>query len=118
MNTALRILMLATAACAVAVGSTPALRAQESGLQQGPPSDEVDCKREMLAAALAAHQQEATLETLSSSTFGVIDFQSSPSGDDSYVVTVRTAGPGGAATDTYRVKATRRCKILVAPDAG
>jgi hypothetical protein len=92
-----------------------ALMAQEESSPQGG-STGVDCQREMLVAVLAAHQEQATLEALASSDFGISGFQST--GDDAHVVTVRTTdrGTGSVATRTYRVEASRRCRVFVEPE--
>jgi hypothetical protein len=119
MKRALRILIFATAMGGIALGSAPALMAQEKAPPSGAPPDPDPCKREMFLAALAAHQERATLEALTSSDFGIVDFQYSPTDDGSYVATVQTAARRGnaATTETYRIQATRRCRISIGPTA-
>jgi hypothetical protein len=92
-----------------------ALMAQEESPPQGD-STGIDCRREMLVAVLAAHQEQATLEALTSSDFGVSGFQSTD--DNAHVVTVRTTdrGTGSVAARTYRVEASRRCRVFIEPE--
>jgi uncharacterized membrane protein YeaQ/YmgE (transglycosylase-associated protein family) len=92
-----------------------ALMAQEESPPQGGSSG-IDCQREMLVAVLAAHQEQATLDALASSDFGIVGIQSTD--DDTYVVTVQTTnrGTGSVATRTYRVEASRRCRVFVEPE--
>jgi len=86
----------------------------------GSPLEAVDCKREMLAEALAKHAKTSTLKALLSSSFEVTNFDNldadSGYGNFDYVVTiVATSGIDQTTmTASYAAKVTNLKKCSVA----
>ena len=79
------------------------------------PLEAVDCKREMLAAALASRVQSSTLEALLSSNFEIADFDYRDISKDTYLVTVSDTSrvDGSVTTINYEAKvlSLKGCKV-------
>jgi hypothetical protein len=83
------------------------------------PVEAVDCKREMIGAALAKEAKNATLDGLLSNTYEVTDFgyldKKSDYGDYDYVVTVVSTSrvDQTSVTTTYGAKviSVKRCLV-------
>jgi hypothetical protein len=81
------------------------------------PLEAVDCKREMLASALANRVQNSSLKALLSSNYEITDFDYRDIAQDTYLVTLADTSrvDGSVTTVNYETKviSLKTCKVAV-----